>query len=389
MSRRPWLPVAGNAAAALSSFLFSLVFLSRHSAEQYAVFSFVIVFGAALQTLVNAVFVHPFASKQALRYGLDRKNIGPVLLLFLLITTLLTCGSFQILTHDPVLSWLIALSLFALTLRFYLRACLIQQGEFTPAYSGDLAYLLLTLLTAGAAWFAGAVQWSYGLFFAGAVLSCGWYWRQLRFRWRLLRSMRFWLLNFRRFGWHSLQSALGAELLVTGISFVIIYGYGPAEYAPYALILLFLRPFTLVIASMNQTLKYKLSYEIGDVSSLRRQQRRYFAINLSALAGCIFLLMCFHSAGFAFMAALAENVLLLAGLFTVLMAVRIGRQWYTIRLQAYRQFSILQRAVAAPALGCILTMVSISLIGLPSTSVLISLILFETFVVYKLRSSGT
>lgn len=381
MSRRPWLPVAGNAAAALSSFLFSLVFLSRYSAEQYAVFSFVIVFGAALQTLVNAVFVHPFASKQALRYGLDRKNIGPVLLLFLLITTLLTCGSFQILTHDPVLSWLIALSLFALTLRFYLRACLIQQGEFTPAYSGDLAYLLLTLLTAGAAWFAGAVQWSYGLFFAGAVLSCGWYWRQLRFRWRLLRSMRFWLLNFRRFGWHSLQSALGAELLVTGISFVIIYGYGPAEYAPYALILLFLRPFTLVLTALNQSVKYQLASQSQPAAGLRN---RYFRHNITALVGCMLVFTVVSHFATPQSNLAVANASLLSALLALLMLVRIGRSWYSIRLQALRQFDRLKAVSVWPALGCTALMALLAVNRFSSMLVLAVLIVTEAAILVSL-----
>ncbi len=381
MSRRPWLPVAGNAAAALSSFLFSLVFLSRYSAEQYAVFSFVIVFGAALQTLVNAVFVHPFASKQALRYGLDRKNIGPVLLLFLLITTLLTCGSFQILTHDPVLSWLIALSLFALTLRFYLRACLIQQGEFTPAYSGDLAYLLLTLLTAGAAWFAGAVQWSYGLFFAGAVLSCGWYWRQLRFRWRLLRSMRFWLLNFRRFGWHSLQSALGAELLVTGISFVIIYGYGPAEYAPYALILLFLRPFTLVLTALNQSVKYQLASQSQPAAGLRN---RYFRHNITALVGCMLVFTVVSHFATPQSNLAVANASLLSALLALLMLVRIGRSWYSIRLQALRQFDRLKAVSVWPALGCTALMTLLAVNSFYSMLVLAVLIVTEAAILVSL-----
>lgn len=381
MSRRPWLPVAGNAAAALGSFLFSLVFLGRHSAEQYAVFSFVIVFGAALQTLVNAVFVHPFASKQALRYGLDRKNIGPVLLLFLLITTLLTCSSFHILTHDPVLSSLIALSALALTLRFYLRACLIQQGEFTPAYSGDLAYLLLTLLTAGAAWFAGSVQWSYGLFFAGAVLSCGWYWRQMHFRWRLARSLRFWLLNFRRFGWHSLQSALGAEMLVTGISFVIIYGYGPAEYAPYALILLFLRPFTLVLTALNQSVKYQLASQSQPAAALRS---RYFRHNLTALAGCILLfIVSTHIAAPQSNLAVADAGLLSA-LLALLMLIRVGRSWYSIRLQALRQFDRLKAVSLRPAFGCVVLMALLAVSGVASTLVLAVLIITEAAILFSL-----
>ncbi len=379
------LPLLGNIAAALSSFLFSLLFLAIHSAEHYAVFSFVIVFGAVLQTLVNAVFVHPYASKSALRYGLDSKNTGPVLLLFLLLTTMLSYCCFQLLLADWQISLLIAIACLALTLRFYLRATLIQRGHFIEAYSGDLAFLVLTFLTASAAFYCAQLLWSYLLFCTGAIMACGWYWRQLRFRWRLQRSLRFCGLNFRRFGWHSLQAAIGAELLVTGISFVIIYGYGPTEYAPYALILLFMRPFTLVQNSLNQSIKFRLASQDPDVGRLHH---RYWLINTLALLACslIFILTSLSVPADSKLAVSNPYGLIL--LLTVLMLVRIGRGWFTIGLQATRQFDVLTSSGLLPALAGLLLMSALAFSQQPSVLTVIVLTLTEVFIVVRLFRRG-
>ncbi len=349
---------SGPAAVSGAHFLASLIFLHNLTAHEFGLFSFVMVvvsFGMSLNVSLIAV---PLTRNLAV----GDAATGPACFQ----VNWLVCAGFAAILFAALLASgapfreAAELALFAgtFTFRWFARCFAYVDGRMGAAIRSDLTYSLLLIGSLGALALTHRVSFTLGsemLLLSALAALAPFGLSFLRAQFASLRGdpRRYWPI-FRDVTRWSLMGVILTELTVNAHAYLVTFISGPSAFALLALGMLLMRPAALMQSALPDLERPAMTRAIAanDMTALSRIQR-HFTYGLAA-AWTANILLCV--AVLAFIPALVvkqsysmQNVILVASICTLIMAVRALRTPLAVLLQAAGQFKDLAGIGAAAA----------------------------------------
>jgi len=348
----------GPVAVSAAHFLASLIFLHNLPAHEFGLFSFVMVVVSFAMSLNGALILVPLTRNLAMGETASASTCfqmnwlvctGFALLMFMAL--LLSGASFQ----EALL-----LGLFAgcFTFRWFARCLAYVDGHMGAAVQSDLTYSLLLIGSLCILAAAGRMTFALGsamllLSALAALLPFG-----LGFTRRQLVALsgnpnRYWPI-FRDVTRWSLAGVILTELTVNAHVYFVTFICGPSAFAHLALGMLLMRPASLMQSALPDLERPAMARAMAakDRTALSRIQRHFtFGLGAAWIAN---ILLCV--ALLAFFPALVvkksysmENVIAVASICTVIMAIRALRTPLAVFLQAAGRFKELANIGAVSA----------------------------------------
>jgi O-antigen/teichoic acid export membrane protein len=295
----------GPVATSGAHFLASLLFVRTLPANEFGLFSFVLVIVPFCMSMIAALAVIPvtrsLAAPQAQRAGI----IALCLKLNLLLSILAALAVFALLMlagARPASAALLALFGGILTARWFARCFAYVKGNLGAAVASDFSYALVLL--AGLAALAWTRQVSLDsaaciLVLAGLAGLAPLGQEYFREQWASVRMARIQDYGpiFRDVTSWSLLGVVFTEATVNAHAYLVTFLAGPGAFALLALGMLMMRPISLVQGALPDLERPAMTQAIaaGDRQSLSRISRQFLAVLLAmwvvsaALAGGLLL----------------------------------------------------------------------------------------------------
>jgi O-antigen/teichoic acid export membrane protein len=368
---------SGPVAVSAAHFLASLIFLHSLPATAFGLFSFVMVvvsFGMSLNVSLISV---PLTRNLAVG---ETASAGACFQM-----NWLVCAGFALLLFGALLvsgapfaeSLLLGLFAGGFTFRWFARCFAYVDGRMGAAIRSDLTYSLFLIGSLCVLAALGAVTFLLGsaMLLLSALVAllpfgAGFFRTQLA----ALRGnpTRYWPV-FRDVTRWSLTGVVLTELTVNAHAYFVTFISGPSAFAILALGMLLMRPASLMQSALPDLERPAMARAMAghDLTALSRIQR-HFTFGLGA-AWATNILLCV--AVLAFVPALVvkksysmENVILVASICAVIMAVRALRTPSAVLLQAAGRFKELASISAASAIVSVTATLALLLIAGPTAS---------------------
>jgi O-antigen/teichoic acid export membrane protein len=343
---------AGPVAVSGAHFLASLIFLRALPAHEFGLFSFVMVvvsFGMSLNVSLIAVpitrnLVTGEASTRTICFQMN----------WLVCATFAALLFAALLASGAPLKEAAMLGLFAgvFTFRWFARCFAYVDGRMSAAIRSDIAYSLLLVGSLGALALTHSVSFALGseMLLLSALLALAPFGLSFfRTQFAALRGnpMAYWPI-FRDLTRWSLMGVFLTEVTVNAHAYLVTFISGPGAFALLALGMLLMRPASLMQSALPDLERPAMARAIAakDMTTLARIQR-HFAWGLAA-AWAGNMLLCAALLAFFPLLILKKDyglhdVILVATISAVIMAVRTLRTPPAVLLQAAGQFKELAR----------------------------------------------
>jgi O-antigen/teichoic acid export membrane protein len=368
---------AGPVAVSGAHFLASLIFLHQLPAHQFGLFSFVMVvvsFGMSLNVALISV---PLTRNLAI--GDAACGSSCFQMNWLVCTGFAACLFAALLMGGAPLQEALLLGLFAgiFTFRWFARCFAYVDGRMGAAIASDLTYSFLLIgslgfLTAlrGVSFASGsemlllsalAALFPFGVaFFRGQAAAL----RGDLGRYRpIFRDVTRW----------SLMGVVFTELTVNAHAYLVTFISGPGAFALLALGMLLMRPASLMQSALTDLERPAMARAIGanDMTALARIQRHFtFGLGAAWLANILLcvVLLAFFPALVVKKGYSMENVIIVAAICTLIMAMRALRTPPAALLQAAGRFKQLAGIGGASAVVSLIATLSLLLVAGPVAS---------------------
>ncbi len=338
----------GPVAVSAAHFLASLVFLRNLPAHEFGLFSFVMVvvsFGMSLNVSLISVPItrHLVTGGEQTRPVCFQMNW-------------LVCGGFGALMlaallvsgAPPMEGVLLALFSFAFTFRWFARCFAYVDGRMAAAIQSDLAYSLLLVGGLGLMALLHQVSFTHGseMLLAAALAALtpfGLKFFRIQLAALLRGDVRDYFPIFRDLTRWSLIGVVLTEITVNAHAYLVTFIAGPGSFALLALGMLLMRPASLMQSALPDLERPAMSRAIAarDFPALERIQRHFTWGLWSAWLGNMLLcagLLAFAPALLLKKGYALEDVILVAAVSAVIMAIRTARTPLAVLLQAAGQF---------------------------------------------------
>ncbi|HVW75870.1 MAG TPA: hypothetical protein VHC39_19690 [Rhizomicrobium sp.] len=338
---------AGPVAVSGAHFLASLLFLRNLPADQFGLFSFVMVvvsFGMSLNAALITVPLtrHIVTGADGTRPACLQMNWLVCVAFAALLFIALWFGH-----ASPQNAALLALFAGVFTFRWFARCTAYIDGRMTAAIQSDVAYSLLLVGGQGGMALMHQVTFVHGsamLLLAAlvALAPFGPAFFRIQFAAMAGDPRRYWPI-FRDLSRWSLIGVALTEVTVNAHAYLVTFISGASSFALLALGMLLMRPASLMQSALPDLERPAMSRAIaaGDMAALSRIQR-HFTWGLGA-TWLVNVLLC--AAVLAFFPLLVlkkgyglQDVIVVAILSSIIMAVRAWRTPLAVLLQAAGQF---------------------------------------------------
>jgi putative peptidoglycan lipid II flippase len=363
--------LAGNVALALSSFVLGYLLLRVAPAKDYGNFAFVLILQGLAFGLVNALLASPLLIRlhqQALN-AVQLSGFTQCAIVLALVTAAMQGTLLAVQQYELILILVYAAAGFVQLLRWYGR-CYCQNHSPSLVVISDVLFSMLCIGSALGAWWLGLLNLlSAGwILLSSAVIACGPFVATL--------GQGFWqradfsavLQGYARQGKPALVGVVTVEATANIHSYLVVLVAGGAAFAPLAAAALFLRPMSVIQASLGQSEKPLLAKALTEpagaglakIPLLMRAFRR-LALIAFTLNSLLVLAVYFCWPVLLWPDELSRSDFLAALLFMLLiMLLRSIRGPTSALLQAadqYRQLSLVtvgSSAITVPLVLCLL-----------------------------------
>ena len=385
---------AGPMAVSAAHFIASLIFLRNLPANEFGLFSFVMVVVSFGMGLNASLIVVPITRDIVT----GEETVRPVCFqMNWVVCALFAAGLFAaLLAGGAALPQAAILGLFAaaFVFRWFCRCFSYVDGRVAPAIQSDLAYSLFLIGSLGALALGHDVTFALGsemLLLSALVALAPFGLSFLRTQVSAIKGnpSRYWPV-FRDLSRWSLMGVALTEVTVNAHAYLVTFISGPGAFALLALGMLLMRPAALMQSALPDLERPAMARAIAarDNARLSRIQR-HFSFGLGAAWVCNMLL---SAALLVFFPALLlkkgyglHDVVLVAAISALIMAIRALRTPPAVLLQAAGQFKelagigTLSAAISVAAtLGLLLTLGPVASLG--------GIILGELVILAKVRT---
>ncbi|MBA2590631.1 MAG: hypothetical protein H0U98_18625 [Alphaproteobacteria bacterium] len=388
---------AGPVAVSAAHFIASLIFLRGLPAQEFGLFSFVMVVVSFGMSLNVSLIVVPITRNLVTGEAVPRKICFQM--------NWLVCGGFGLVLFAALLAGgaplreagLLALFAGAFTFRWFSRCVAYVNGRMANAITSDITYSLLVIGTLGILALTQHVNFTLGsemmLLSALAALvpfGAGFFREQVA----ALRGnpLAYWPV-FKDLTRWSLMGVILTELTVNAHAYLVTFIAGPDAFALLALGMLLMRPAALMQSALPDLERPAMSRAIAakNMDALSRIQR-HFTFGLGAAwAGnmllCAALLLFFPALllkkGYAL-----HDVIVVALVSALIMAIRALRTPFAVLLQAAGQFKQLAGiGTVSAVISVAVTLVLLMAFGpVPSLG---GIVLGELVILLKVRTMAS
>lgn len=371
------MSTAGPVAVSGAHFIASVIFLRDLHADQFGLFSFVLIVGAFAMSIAGAGFVLP--ATRSVIAG-EKRDTDASFKMSLVVSLLFTLVIGALLWFSgATAAEAVPLALFGALAgyRWFARALSYVHNRMTAAILSDLIYSAVILLGLGLMELSRSVSLASGgqLLLLASVLSFVPFGREFLFsQLHAIRKGRLsaYLPIFKDLtGWSLLGVALTEATLNAHAYFVTLIA-GPAAFALPALGMLLMRPASLMQSSLPDLERPAMMRAIAenDEKKLSRILRRFQWALLAVLAGTVIAAIAVLTLWPQLLPVHYEmdDVMLVLGFSAAIMAARSLRTPMAVLLQAAGEFKLLARIGAWSALVSVASTLALLLTLGPLTS---------------------
>lgn len=281
------LSTFGPVATSGAHFLASLIFVRNLPADEFGLFSFVLVIVPFGMSMIGAMAVLPVTRSLGEQGAIRARTLATCLKLNLLLSAMAALSVFVILmlTHAAAApAALLALFGGVLTARWFARCFAYVQGDLRGAVASDLVYALVLIAGLGALALTHHVTFLAGsgillLAALSGLMPLGRdYWRGQIIAVRTGRIGDYAAI-FRDLTRWSLLGVVLTEVTVNAHAYLVTFLAGPGAFALLALGMLVMRPISLVQGALPDLERPVMTRAIaaGDFKSLVRIKREFLA----------------------------------------------------------------------------------------------------------------
>ncbi|MFO1247063.1 MAG: hypothetical protein U1E93_02320 [Alphaproteobacteria bacterium] len=388
------LSASGPVAVSAAHFIASLIFLRSLPAHEFGLFSFVMVVVSFGMSLNVSLIVVPITRNLVTGEAVPRKICFQM--------NWLVCGGFAAILFGALMvggaplreAMLLALFAGTFTFRWFSRCVAFVNGRMANAIISDITYSLFVVGSLGLLALRQQVDFTLGsemmlLSALAALVPFGAAFFRDQVAALKSNPLAYWPV-FKDLTRWSLMGVILTELTVNAHAYLVTFIAGPGAFALLALGMLLMRPAALMQSALPDLERPAMSRAIAakDIAHLSRI-RRQFTFGLSAawaanMLLCAGLLLFFPALllkkGYAL-----HDVILVAVISALIMAIRALRTPFAVLLQAAGQFKELASIGTVSAVVSVaLTLVLLVAFGpIPSLG---GIVLGELVILLKVRS---
>lgn len=348
------LSTFGPVATSGAHFLASLIFVRNLPADEFGLFSFVLVIVPFCMSMIGATAVIPVTRSLGEPDNVRAGVLATCLKLNLVLSAMASLGVFAFLmlaNARPAPAALLALFGGVLTARWFARCFAYVQGQLHRAVASDLAYALALIAGLGALALTRHVTFLSGscmlvMAALAGLMPLGRGYLRGQFAAITAGSLREYAPIFRDVTRWSLLGVVFTEVTVNAHAYLVTFLAGPGAFALLAVGMLVMRPISLVQGALPDLERPVMTRAVaaGDLKSLVRTGREFLAALLVvwtvtvALAGGLLLWFpqLLLKKGYA-----AHDVILVTLITAAIMMVRNFRMPLAVMLQAAGEFKAL------------------------------------------------